>query len=61
MFNIGDIIRHRRTGIFYLVHEKEVYFVNGIERVKYVAVSMVDGAKEILHYPLMTLNYEKIG
>ena len=60
MFNIGDIIKHRRSGTILLVVEVKSTFSRNNERIEYIAVGMGDGIETIIHYPLMAVNYEKV-
>lgn len=60
MFDIGDMIRHKRTGRHYMVIEVETFFNLSIERIEYTIIGDGEGQYIKLHHPLMTVNYEKI-
>lgn len=60
MFQIGDIIRHRRSDTLLLVVDIKSVISRNNERIEYIAVGMGEGIETIIHYPLMALNYEKI-
>ncbi len=61
LFTIGDIIKHKRSESLYLVVDIKKYLGRSIERLDFVAVSMSDGVEVHIHYPLMSVNYEKVG
>lgn len=60
MFQIGDIIRHRRSDTLLLVVDIKSVISRNNERIEYIAVGMGEGIETVIHYPLMALNYEKI-
>lgn len=63
MFQIGDIIRHKRTDEHFLVIDVHIYLSRNIERTEYTVlpVGAGGGVHVRLHYPLMTTNYEKVA
>lgn len=63
MFDICDIIRHKRSGECFLVIDKHVFLSRNIERIEYTVlpVGAGGGVHIRLHYPLMTTNYEKVA
>lgn len=63
MFEIGDIIKHKRNGDCYLVLDKHVFLSRNIERIEYTVlpVGAGGGVHIRIHYPLMTVNYEKVA
>mgnify|MGYP003334335893 CR=1 FL=1 len=60
MFDIGDIIKHKREDKYYMVVEIKTYFNVSLERIEYTVIGDGEGQTLILHHPLMTANYEKI-
>ena len=60
VFEIGDIIRHKRSDTYYLIVDKNRLWSKGLERVEYIAVDMGNNVEVKIHYPLMTVNYEKV-
>jgi len=60
VFDIGDIIKHKREDKYYMVVEIKTYFNVSLERIEYTVIGDGEGQTLILHHPLMTANYEKI-
>lgn len=62
MFEVGDIIRHKNSGIYYLIADRYIYLSRNIERIDYIVIQMgaCGGVYEKFHHPYMTTNYEKI-
>ena len=61
MFQVGDIIKHKRSETYYLVVEIKKYLFETTERLEFIALDMANNFEVRIHYPLMTLNYEKIA
>lgn len=63
VFEIGDLIRHKRSGECFLVIDINIYLNRNIERVEYkvLPVGAGGGVHMRLHHPLMTVNYEKVA
>lgn len=61
MFEIGDIIRHIRSDTHYLVVDIKKTLHRNIERTEFIAMGMSNGVEVIIHYPLMSVNYEKVA
>ena len=61
MFEIGDIIRHIRSDTHYLIVEVKTRIYRNIERIEFIGMGMSDGVYVTIHYPLMSVNYEKIA
>ena len=60
VFELGDIIRHKRSNKYYLVIDVKTHFNVSLERIEYTVVGEGEGQEIKLFHPLMTINYEKV-
>jgi len=60
VFDLGDIIKHKRSDTYYLIVDIKRFLSGNLERLEYIAVDMGNGVEVYIHYPLMTVNYEKV-
>lgn len=61
MFSVGDLIKHKREELYYLVADKKIYISGYSERIVFIVLDIYTGEEIKLHYPLMTCYYEKIS
>lgn len=61
MFNVGDIIRHKKMNTYYIVIRKNIFGKSDTNLITFEAVRIDDDRETIImHYPLMTSYFEII-
>lgn len=61
MFHVGDVIRHRKSGIYYIVIRQNIYNKSYTELITYEAVRIDDDHETvIMHHPIMTSYFDVV-